>query len=156
MFFRILEYIKTPHGEIVKPRQKQLSQKLCELDTQHYAVGIAVNDLINESKQLAVLDIQPILSLEQIVLNILEIMVYIHGQAIECVLLWRGKDVLLDNLVEEMRATPLGTSWTVVRNLGSQLIFTGVHGCMLNDMIANRQLIDYAMLGFFNRLGLIV
>lgn len=55
-----------------------------------------------------------------------------------------------------MRATPLGTSWTVVRNLGSQLIFTGVHGCMLNDMIANRQLIDYAMLGFFNRLGLIV
>lgn len=81
---------------------------------------------------------------------------YIHGQAIECVLLWRGKDVLLDYLVEEMRSTPLGTSWAVERNLGSQLIFTGVHGCMLNDMIANRQLIDYAMLGFFNRLGLIV
>ena len=55
-----------------------------------------------------------------------------------------------------MRATPLGTSWTVERNLGSQFILTGVHGCMLNDMIANRQLIDYAMLGFFNRLGLIV
>ena len=156
MFFGVLEYIKTPHGEIVKPRQKQLPQKLCKLDAQHYAVGIAVNDLVDECKQLAVLDIQPVLSLEQIVLNILEIMVYIHGQAIECVLLWRGKDVLLDNLVEEMRATPLGTSWTVERNLGSQLIFTGVHGCMLNDMIANRQLIDYTMLGFFNRLGLIV
>lgn len=156
MFLGVLEYIKTPHGEIVKPRQKQLSQKLCKLDAQHNAIGIAVNDLVDESKQLAVLDIQPVLSLKQIVLNILEIMVYIHGQAIECVLLWRGKDVLLDNLVEEMRASPLGTSRTVERNLGSQFILTGVHGCMLNDMIANRQLIDYAMLGFFNRLGLIV
>lgn len=156
MFFGVLEYIKTPHGEIVKPRQKQLPQKLCKLDAQHYAIGIAVNDLVDESKQLAVLDIQPVLSLEQIVLNILKIMVYIHGQAIECVLLWRGKDVLLDNLVEEMRATPLDTSWTVERNLGSQFILTGVHGCMLNDMIANRQLIDYAMLGLFNQFGLIV
>lgn len=55
-----------------------------------------------------------------------------------------------------MRATPLGASWTVKRNLGSQLIFTGVHGGMLNDMIANRQLIDYAVLGLFNQLGLIV
>lgn len=81
---------------------------------------------------------------------------YIHGQAIESVLLWRGKDVLLDNLVEEMRATPLCASWTVERNLGSQLIFTGVHGGMLNDMIANRQLIDYAVLGLFNQFGLIV
>ena len=129
---------------------------MCKLDAQHYAVGIAVNDLVDECKQLAVLDIQPVLSLEQIVLNMLEIMMYIHGQAIECLLLWRSIDILLDNLVEEMRATPLGTSWTVERNLGSQLIFTGVHGCMLNDMIANRQLIDYTMLGFFNRLGLIV
>ena len=89
-------------------------------------------------------------------LNILEIMMYIHGQAIECVLLWRSKDVLLDNLVEEMRATTLGTSWTVERNLGSQFIFTGVHGCMLNDMIANRQLVDYAALGLLNQLGFIV
>ena len=55
-----------------------------------------------------------------------------------------------------MRATPLGTSWAVERNLGSQLIFTGVHGCMLNDMIANRQLVDYAALGLLNQLGLIV
>ena len=83
-------------------------------------------------------------------------MMYIHGQAIECLLLWRGIDILLDNLVEEMRATPLGTSWAVERNLGSQLIFTGVHGCMLNDMIANRQLVDYAALGLLNQLGLIV
>lgn len=156
MFLGVLEYVETPHGEIVKPRQKQLPQKLCKLDAQHNAIGITVNDLVDESKQLAVLDIQPVLSLEQIMLNILEIMMYIHGQAIECVLLWRGIDILLDNLVEEMRATTLGTSWTVERNLGSQFILTGVHGCMLNDMIANRQLIDYAMLGFFNRLGLIV
>ena len=84
MFFGVLKYIKTPHGEIVKPRQKQLPQKLCKLDAQHYAVGIAVNDLVDECKQLAVLDIQPVLSLEQIVLNMLEIMMYIHGQAIEC------------------------------------------------------------------------
>ena len=89
-------------------------------------------------------------------LNILEIMVYIHGQAIECLFLWGGIDILLDNLVEEMRASPLGTSRTVERNLGSQLIFTGVHGCMLDDMITNRQLIDYAMLGLFDLLGLIV
>ena len=84
MFFGVLEYVETPHGEIVKPRQKQLPQKLCKLDAQHYAVGIAVNDLVDECKQLAVLDIQPVLSLEQIVLNMLEIMMYIHGQAIEC------------------------------------------------------------------------
>lgn len=84
MFFGVLKYIKTPHGEIVKPRQKQLPQKLCKLDAQYNAIGIAVNDLVDESKQLAVLDIQPVLSLEQIVLNMLEIMMYIHGQAIEC------------------------------------------------------------------------
>ena len=156
MFFGVLEYIKTPHGEIVKPRQKQLPQKLCKLDAQYYAIGIAVNDLVDESKQLAVLDIQPVLSLEQIVLNILEIMMYIHGQAIESVLLWRGKYILLDNLIEEMRATPLGTSWTVERNLGSQLIFTGVHGCMLDDMITNRQLVDNAVLGLFYEFDFIV
>ena len=89
-------------------------------------------------------------------LNILKIMMYIHGQAIECVLLWRGKDVLLDNLVEEMRATPLGTSWTVERNLGSQFILTGVHGCMLDDMIANRQLVDNAVLWLFYEFDFIV
>ena len=62
----------------------------------------------------------------------------------------------IDNLVEEMRATPLGTSWTVERNLGSQLIFTGVHGCMLNDMIANRQLVDNAVLWLFYEFDFIV
>lgn len=55
-----------------------------------------------------------------------------------------------------MRASPLGTSRTVEWNLGSQFILTGVHGCMLDDMITNRQLIDNAVLWLFYEFDFIV
>lgn len=64
-----------------------------------------------------------------------EVVMYVHWHAELRLLLWRRKYISFDNFVEEVCASALGSGWTMIMNLGSQLVLYRVEGAMLNNMV---------------------
>lgn len=150
---RVLQDVEAAHGEVVEPSQKELPQELGQLDTEHHAVGVAVNDLVDEGKQTAILDVTTILALQQAMVYAHEVVVYVEGKAKLRLLLRRREYVLLDDAIKIMGATATCARRAVPVDSGSQPVLHREGGCVLDDMVSYGQLVDRASLGSGDDLG---
>lgn len=141
----VLENVEASECQVIEAGEEELTQELGELDAEHDAWIEAIDHLVDEGEELAVFDLAAIFTFEKSVVYALKIMVNIHGQAVEGILLWRVEDVSLDKIIEIMGALALGTSRTVAVECLAKVILYRLQGSVLDDVVDNGQLVDLAM-----------
>lgn len=83
----VLENVEASERQVIEAGEEELTQELGELDTEHDAWVERVDHLVYEGEELAVFDLAAIFTFEERMVYALKIMVNIHGQAVEGVLL---------------------------------------------------------------------